>query len=156
MLALYICYYFAISKTYERVKEYQNQKTLLSKVNSSPNYLQLLKQKDNQLNQLLISQNSFSSISNQNDLLKFLNEYSLKFDVKIIDFKEPHSNKINELVETNYNFTLQGSYNGIISLLNQIENKPTVGFIKHVHFTKRRNYKTNLDELLVEIVLTKS
>lgn len=154
ILALYICYSFAIANTISYYKEYLLQKENLVDQNFSPNTLKQLTLKEKQLDRLLIQKNTSSSESYQNNLLKFLNTYAVRFDLKIVEFKEPYIVKSDNLTEVNYIFTLQGSYNGIILLLNQIENTPNIGFIRHVNFIKKRNYKSNTDELFTEVVLT--
>lgn len=154
ILALYICYSFAISTTITFYKESLSQKEALGNQDFSPKMISQLNQKEKQLDQLLTQQNIDTSESYQNNLLKFLNTNAIRFNLKIVEFKEPHSVKSDNFTELNYIFTLQGSYNGMISLLNQIENNNSIGFIRHINFVKKRNYKSNLDELFAEVVLT--
>ncbi|WP_136667703.1 general secretion pathway protein [Flavobacterium sp. H122] len=154
ILAFYLCYTFAISNTIKYYKEFLSQKEVLAGQNFSPKTISQLNQKEKQLDRLLENQQINISESYQNNLLKFLNTHAVKFDLKIVEFKEPHVVKANKSKELNYIFILQGSYNGIISLLNQLENNSNIGFIRHVHFIKERNYKSNIDQLFAEIVLT--
>ena len=111
-------------------------------------------QKEKQLDNILSQQSLKTSISEQNDLLKFLSVQSNLCNVRIVEFNEPYFFKSNNSIELNYVFTLQGSYNGIVLLLNQIENQSGIGYIRHVDFVKKRNFKSNLDELFAEIILT--
>jgi len=152
LVVLYICYSFAFSNTIDIYKQYQLQNEALNTDDFSTNTLKTLFVKEKQLDELLAKKLPSNSESSQNELLKLLNLYSNKFNLKIVDFNEPHSLIIKGKNVTSYIFTLQGSYNGCVTLLNKIESS-NIGIIKHVNFNKKRNYKYNSDELFVEIVL---
>lgn len=152
LVALYICYSFAFANTIDIYKQYQLQNETLNTDDFSANTLKTLFAKEKQLDVLLAQKQSVNPESSQNELLKLLNIYAKKYNLKIVDFNEPHSLRVKGKNETSYIFTLQGSYNGCISLLNKIESS-NIGAIKHVNFNKKRNYKSNSDELFVEIVL---
>jgi len=124
--------------------------------NSTPKLAHQLRQKEKQLDLLLSRYNITASESFQNDLLKQLTTYSDSYHLKIIDFKEPHIITEKGFTATSYIFSLEGSFNGCLALLNKIENNPTLGSIKHLTFTKKRNYKTNVDQLFVEVILQKN
>ncbi|MFE3872482.1 hypothetical protein ACFX5F_14745 [Flavobacterium sp. ZS1P70] len=123
---------------------------------SSPKLGHQLSQKEKELDLLLSRYNITASESFQNDLLKQLNTYSDSFKLKIIDFKEPHVISEKGFVSTSYIFSLEGSFNGCLALLNKIEHNPSLGSIKHLNFTKKRNNKTNADQLYVEVILQKN
>ena len=155
IIALYICYAFAISNTLEIYKEFQTKNDILIHNNSTLELVNQLLQKEMQLDKLLAKHHVKTSESYQNDLLKQLNFYSAKYNLKVIDFKEPHIIIEKNTTTSSYIFSLQGSFNGSIALLNKLENNPALGTIKHINFNKKRNYKSNLDELFVEVVLEK-
>jgi len=154
--ALYICYKFAIANTLHYYQEYVSKEELATTGYDTPQLALQLRQKEKQLDLLLSKYNISPSETFQNDLLKQLNSYSALYNLKIIDFKEPHIITENGFTTSSYVFSLKGSFNGCLALLNKIENNPTLGTIKHIDFVKRRNYKTNSDELFVEIILQKS
>ncbi|WP_281336001.1 general secretion pathway protein [Flavobacterium eburneipallidum] len=156
LIALYICYSFAISNTISYYKEYQSKSEMISENNSSPKLANQLRQKEKQLDVMLSRYNIKTSESFQNDLLKQLTAYGDSYHLKIIDFKEPHSITDKGFTTTSYIFSLEGSFNGCLALLNKIENNPTLGSIKHLNFTKKRNYKTNIDQLFLEVILQKN
>jgi hypothetical protein len=156
LVALYICYSFAISNTINYYKEYHSKNTMITDNTSSPKLGQQLSQKEKQLDLLLSRYSIIASESFQNDLLKQLNTYSDSYHLKIIDFKEPHSISEKGFVTASYIFSLEGSFNGCLAVLNKVENNPTLGSIKHLNFTKKRNYKTNMDQLFVEVILQKN
>lgn len=154
--ALYICYSLAISNTIKYYKEYLNKEELITDNSSSPKLAYQLHQKEKQLDELLSQYNIITSESFQNDLLKQLNSFCNTHHLKIIDFKEPHIITDKGFVSSSYIFSLEGSYNGCLSLLNKIENSPNLGSIQHLNFIKKRNFKTNVDQLFVEVILQKN
>lgn len=156
LICLIICYVFAVSITITYYKEYCSKKELLMDDNRNPKLVQQLQQKEKQLDLLLSKYDITASESFQNDLLKQLNSYSDIYHLKITDFKEPHILSEKEFVTTNYIFSLEGSFNGCLALISEIENSPTLGSIKHLNFTKKRNYKSNVDQLFVEVILQKN
>jgi len=156
IFTLYICYAFAIANTLGYYKEYSSQKELTENNVSSPATLKALVQKEKQLNNLLSKYNSADGDSFQNELLKHLSRLSKKNGLKIIGFKEPHVYPEKELKITSYSFSLEGSFNGILLLVNSIENNPSLGKVIHIAFVKKRNYKTNSDYLTAEIILQKT
>ncbi|MFV5701710.1 hypothetical protein ACM55F_07535 [Flavobacterium sp. XS2P12] len=156
LLALYICYTFAISNTITYYKEYHSKNAMITDNTGSPKLAYQLLQKEKQLDLLLSGYNITASESFQNDLLKQLNTYSDSYHLKIIDFKESHVIVEKGFVTTSYIFSLEGSFNGCLALLNKVENNPSLGSIKHLNFTKKRNYKTNMDQLFVEVILQKN
>lgn len=156
LIALYICYTFAFSNTISFYKEYHSKKDMITDNNSTPILSQQLHQKEKQLDLLLSHYKITVSESFQNDLLKQLTIYSDSLSLKIIDFKEPHILSEKGYTTTSYIFSLEGSFNGSLALLNKIENNPTLGSIKHLNFTKKRNYKTNVDQLFVEVIMQKN
>lgn len=154
--AFYICYRFAIANTVHYYQEYTSKKELVTTGYNTPELAVQLHQKEKQLDELLSKYNISPSESFQNDLLKQLNFYSAKYSLKITDFKEPHIITENGFITSSYVFSLKGSFNGCLALLNKIENNPSLGTIKHIDFEKKRNYKSNSDELFVEVILQKS
>jgi hypothetical protein len=156
LMCLIICYVFAISNTITYYKEYYSQKELLTDDDSNTKLVQQLQQKEKQLDLLLLKYDISTSEFFQNDLLKQLNSYSDIYNLKITDFKEPHILSEKEFVATSYIFSLEGSFNGCLALISEIENNPTLGSIKHLNFTKKRNYKNNVDQLFVEVILIKN
>jgi len=156
LLALFLCYSFAITNTISYYKEFESKSALITDNNSNPKLSSQLRQKEKQLDLLLARYNITASESFQNDLLKQLTTYSETFHLKIVDFKEPHVIMDKGFTATSYIFSLEGSFNGCLALLNKIENNPTLGSIYHLNFTKKRNYKTNVDQLFVEVILQKN
>jgi len=136
--------------------EYHSKNEMITDNSITPKLAHQLRQKEKQLDLVLSQYNITTSESFQNDLLKQLNTYSDTYHLKITDFKEPQITTEKGFVVTSYIFSLEGSFNGCLALLNKIENNPTLGSIKHLNFTKKRNYKTNMDQLFIEVIMQKS
>lgn len=156
LVVLYICYSFAISNTLNYYNEYKNKQQEIAEDSDTPKLVAQLVQKEKQLDQVLSNYDVKISESFQNDLLKQLTTYSDTFHLKIVDFKEPHIISQKGFITTSYTFSLEGSFNGCLALLNKVENHPMLGNIKHLNFIKKRNYKTNADELFVEVIMQKN
>ncbi|MBS7256709.1 general secretion pathway protein [Flavobacterium branchiicola] len=153
---LYVCYSFAIANTISYYSEYKNKQEEIAADSDMPKLVAQLVQKEKQLDQILSNNDVKTSESFQNDLLKQLTSYSESYHLKIIDFKEPHIISQKGFVTTSYVFSLEGSFNGCLAVLNKVENNPMLGSIKHLDFVKKHNYKTNIDQLFVEVILQKN
>ncbi|WP_291152167.1 general secretion pathway protein [Flavobacterium sp. UBA7680] len=155
-VVLYICYSFAISNTINYYTEYKNKEQEIAQDSDMPKIVAQLVLKEKQLDQILANYDVNISESFQNDLLKQLTSYSDSYHLKIIDFKEPHIISQKGFTTTSYAFSLEGSFNGCLAVLNKVENNPMLGNIKHLNFIKKRNYKTNTDQLFVEVIMQKN
>lgn len=153
---LYICYSFAIANTIKYYSEYQSKQDEIAVDSDMPKLVAKLIQKEKQLDQILSHYDINASESFQNDLLKQLTLYTADHHLKIVDFKEPHIFSNKGFTTTSYIFSLEGPFNACLSVLNKVENNPALGNIKHINFVKRKNFKTNNDELFVEIIMQKS
>lgn len=155
-IALYCCYALAISNTIQYYKEYQSKNQLITDNTITPKLNYQLHQKENQLDAILSQYKVSTSESFQNDLLKQLNNYAAAYHLKIVDFQEPHIVTEKNATSSSYIFSLEGPFNGCLSLLNKIENNSNLGSIKHLNFIKKRNFKTNVDQLFVEVILERN
>lgn len=156
LLVLYVCYSFAISNTINYYKEYKNKQEEIIADSNMPKLVGQLIQKEKQLDQVLANYDVNVSESFQNDLLKQLTSYSENYQLKIVDFQQPHVVSQKGFTTTSYIFSLEGSFNGCLALLNKIENNPSLGNIKHLNFIKTRNFKTNTDYLAVLVIIEKN
>jgi len=155
-IVLYVCYSFAISNTINYYKEYQVKQQEIAADSNMPKLVGQLIQKEKQLDQVLSQYDVNVSESFQNDLLKQLTSYSDSYKLKIVDFQEPHTISQKGFTTTSYIFSLEGSFNGCLAVLNKVENNPALGTIKHLNFVKKKNYKTNTDQLFVEVIMQKN
>ena len=155
ILTLYFCYSFAIEKTLDYYRKYKNQKELIDNTNNKPKLLANLLLKEKEIDQWL-SKNDYMSTSFQNELLKHLNNYGSIHNLKIVDFKEPHKIIENNTEINSYSFSVDGSFNNVLGLINTIENNPSLGFIKHMSAEKKINYKTNGEYIITTVIIQKN
>ncbi|CAD0005759.1 general secretion pathway protein [Flavobacterium salmonis] len=155
LLVLYLCYSFAISNTINYYKEYKNKQEEITADSNMPKLLKQLIQKEKQLDHILANYDINVSESFQNDLLRQLTSYGDNYQLKIVDFQQPHIISQKGFTTTSYIFSLEGSFNGCLALLNNIENNRSMGNIKYLNFIKTRNFKTNIDQLTVEVIIEK-
>ncbi len=156
LVVLYVCYQLAISKTVTYYKTYKAQQQSIADNHYNPKLAGELKLREKLLDTLLTQYKISTSASFQNDLLKAVNTYCSRYALKITDFKEPHQVTENGIRTTSYIFTVEGSFNGCLLLLNQLENSPKFGSIQHASFKKQTDYKSNTDKLYFEIILQKN
>ena len=155
-IALYLCYAFAFSNTLEYYSSYTTGKKLADGNANNPAYLKQLALKEQLLAKTLAAFTGATDASFQNELLKQLTALGNRHGLKIIDFKEPHIFVKDDIRASSYVFSLQGSFNGILLAVNGLENDPSLGYIKNITFTKKKNYKTNIDYLTAEVILQKN
>lgn len=156
LFGIFLCYQLAIKKTMIYYNDYKSKYLLISDSGLKQESLKDLNKKELELDTLISMNNLSNRDSFQNDLLKQLSFYAISNDLRIIDFKEPHVINSSGLITTNYFFTLEGSFNGSVKLLNNIENNFNLGIIKHISFLKKKDFKTDTDKLFVEVILQKS
>lgn len=151
-----LCYKFAISNTLAYYKEFKSNQELAKNNINDMAILENMVKKEKQLDRALEDYSTSVDASFQNSLLKQITTLSRKYNLKITDFKEPHTFADKTSKKVSYLFSLEGSFNSILLLINQLENNASLGIIKHVHFEKKRNYKNNTDYLTAEVLLQKN
>jgi hypothetical protein len=152
-IAICFCYTFTIKKTLASYVEYKARIQGAIDSREASATLFRLDQKEKNLNLIARSYNIAASGTFQNDLLKKLNSECHRNGLRIIDFKEPHINKDEDLITTSYIFTLEGSFNGTILVIRSLEKNPSLGKINHVDFHKKKDFKTNSLKLETQIIL---
>lgn len=92
----------------------------------------------------IISNSRNESTSLQNNLLNILNKYSQEHSFKIITFKEPHLGVTPDSTHiTSFQFTLEGKYKDLESVLYKLENEHSLGSLSHISFEKKKDYRLN-------------
>ncbi|SFJ00654.1 hypothetical protein [Olleya namhaensis] len=152
LLVLLIVYQLAISKTYDQKKQYTTLKKQELLFKNAPKQLSLLKQKEVYYDDLL-TKYQLDGSSIQNNLLKTINIFADKNNLKVINFLEPHRISKNELIINTYEFTVEGNYNNIIGLIHQLEQKTKFGEIINLQFEKKKNFKTGKNHLQSRVLL---
>lgn len=152
VLALIACYQFAISKTIVLKREYDNLKQQKTVFQNLPEQMAMLKQKKHYYDSIL-SKYHLDESSVQNNLLKTINTFAGKNDLKVVGFLEPHLYQKNELTLKTYQFTLEGNFNPILKLIYQLEQKTKYGEIINLHFEKKENYRTGNEYLQAKVLL---
>ena len=151
IVVLYLSYSFAISKTLFYRNQYNQNKEMTSEGNQ-PKVLANLRYKEKQID-LWMGKNSFLSSNFQNELLKQLTLSSDSYGLKIVDFQKPHVFIEKDTQTLSYSFSLEGSFNGVLQLISALENKQSLGQIKHIYTIKKNNYKINKDYLITTIIV---
>jgi hypothetical protein len=157
ILSMIGCYYFAFSKTIHYYKQFKKSNdVILDNLDNPAQTIPQLVAREAQLDEILSQYTALGDNSFQNELLKQINSLSGKYDLKVVNFTEPHITIENNMKVTSYFFSLQGSFNGVLLLINGLENNQAIGMIKHAAFIKKVNYRSGVDYLLTEVLLQKS
>lgn len=151
MLAI-ISYKLSISKTLDlrsEIKTLEN-KAQLSK--NSPQTLQNISARERFADSVLNS-NKLKNSSIQSSLLNFLNNETSKEGLEIVNFLEPHKPLDTISKKQSFQFSLRGSYQDIEKVIYKLENNYVLGFISHLYFEKKYDYKRNKSYLECNIIL---
>lgn len=156
IVSLCICYAFAFSHTLDYYRVYDKNMALTDSLISNSSMIQQLKFKEKQLDKFLNENKLVAGNSFQNGLLKQITSLSAVYNLYIIEFAEPiiHIDKNSKTY--NYAIKLQGNFNGMVMLINALENKATLGTVANVDFIKQKNYKTNSDYLTCSMILQRT
>lgn len=147
-----IAYKFAIANTLQLKKEYGSLQKEALVFDNMPLRLSSLKQKERYYDSLL-TEYQLRESSMQNSLLSAINAFADANQLKVIDFLEPHTIEQNDLTVNTYQFTLEGDYNAILSLVHQLEQHTKFGEIINLNFKKHKNYRTGRYYLQASVLL---
>jgi len=154
VLVVLIAYFFGISKTIEVSNQLSILKQKQQLYQSAPQQLALLANKEKALDQVL-QENNLTGLSLQNNLLEVLNKESLIHIFKITAFNEPHKyfDETTKSTVSTYQFEISGSYNSIIQVIHNLEQKYSFGNVVHLNFKTKKNYRTRKKSLLCSVFL---
>ena len=152
VLIVVIAYKYAIANTLQLKNEYGSLQREALVFDNMPLQLSSLKQKERYYDSLL-TEYQLRESSMQNSLLSAINAFADANQLKVIDFLEPHRIEQNDLAVNTYQFTLEGDYNVILSLVHQLEQHTKFGEIINLNFKKRKDYRTGKYYLQASVLL---
>ncbi|AXP80812.1 hypothetical protein CJ739_1726 [Mariniflexile rhizosphaerae] len=152
ILALFLCYHMAVSKTLVLKKEHDHLKSEAILFENTPKQVSLLKQKQLYYDGLL-SKYQLNGSSVQNSLLRTINAFADSTGLKVVGFLEPHTVLQNDLKVSTYQFTLEGDFNAILRLIHKLERDTGFGEIINLHFEKKTNFRTGKAYLQAQVLL---
>lgn len=151
-LLFVIAYQYSFSNTISAKKDYDSLKKETVAFDNMPMQLAVLKQKEKYYDSLLTIY-KLKDNSIQNSLLKTINSYTDAKDIKISNFVEPHQIEQGDSKINTYQFTLEGDYNSILTLIHQLEQNTKFGEVINLNFEKKKNYKTGKYYLQTHVLL---
>lgn len=152
LLVVILAYKYAIANTFKLKNEYKTLKQEAIVFDNMPQQLSSLKQREKYYDSLL-TKYQLGESSMQNSMLRSINTYAVANKLKVIGFIEPHKITQNDLAVNTYQFTLEGDYNAIISLIHQLEQDTKFGEVINLSFNKQKNYKTGQFYLQASVLL---
>ncbi|WP_111684201.1 hypothetical protein [Winogradskyella tangerina] len=153
ILVVFIAYKCAFSNTYIIKQELQMLQKEASVFDNIPLEISRLKQKEHYFDSIL-SEYKLTDSSIQNNMLGTINEFASSHNLSVIEFIKLHKIEQNELEINTYKFTIQGSYNEIITLVHQLEQRTKFGEIFNLKFVRKKNYKTGRYYLQAHILIS--
>ncbi len=156
LLSFIIVYKLAISKTLSYYNSYSDLNEELVEIHNNGNQENILQSRNKNLEKILNKLNyNNNSTNQQNNLLKLIGEEASKSNLKIVAFDEPKILIENKSKVTHYHFSVEGNFNKTLLLLNNLENNPLIGVIKHFSTLKKKDYKNNSNFIITNVVIEK-
>ncbi|WP_435261214.1 hypothetical protein [Tenacibaculum sp. nBUS_03] len=88
----------------------------------------------------------------QQEILEVITSKANKNEIIVTDIKPTHRYLENNYSIISNTFTLRGSYNSLVNIINQIERNFRKSKLNNVRFYKKKNFKLRREELFVELV----
>ena len=89
----------------------------------------------------------------QNNLLKSLNANADTLGFKLVVFNETHLFKKEQLEINSHVFTVEGKFDELLKLINNLEQKTRYGEIVHLHFQKKKDLRTRKERLEARVIV---
>jgi len=147
ILALFLCYQFAVSNT---ITEYQNYKQATRDaelLDASGRSLQVLHTKDQMLN-ILFNQFQLDTLHADKNLLVLVSDYCKKNDIKLKQYKPFSLSKKDSLEILTRIVTIEGNFIPCLQILYELETSGKTGRLSSADFksfTDPTDKKTKLD-----------
>ncbi|WP_298898619.1 hypothetical protein [uncultured Psychroserpens sp.] len=152
LLLAFFAYKYAISNTLKLRSEYNLLKQEVDIFDNMPLKLSTLKQRK-KYHDSLLAKYQLGESSIQNSILNTINTFTISNNLKVVEFIEPHKITNNDFTINTYQFTLEGEYNDMISLIYKLEQETKFGEFINLNFKKYKNYKTGKDYLQISVLL---
>lgn len=153
LILVWISYVFSFSKTLDLKKRLNTLKNEAALLENSTLKIQQLSKENQYYDSILKAKQISSDKSFQNNLLTTINSYTDTTNVKVVEFKNPHSFRKNGSTMLTYSFSLKGNFNQITQLIYILEQQFKLGKIISVNYTKKRDYRKRKNYLECTILL---
>lgn len=151
---LMLVYKLSITKTIALNNDVENLQKEYSVAQNLTSSFAILNQKERALDSIIKTQN-IKDGSVQNNLLEIIQSTSKNNEITISEFNEPHLfTEDNQTIES-YSFKLKGLFDDLQEVIYTLEQKYTIGSIKHFRFEKKKDFRQNRNYLECFIVLSR-
>lgn len=156
VLLFILAYKFSFSKTIERRSQYNLLVEQTGQKVASDKNSHYLRKQNSYYDSVLVKHQIFSKTTFHNKLLITLNEICKINALKLLKFEKPIVLEVNNsALQETYQFSVQGSYTDIISLIFELEQELKMGKLVSVSFEKKKNFKRSKELLECKIYLQK-
>ena len=143
-----VVYQLALSKTWSLYKENQQLSSKLNLIANNPNDLEILVNKEQQLNKRLENYIAKDSISNQGYLLQEMSTLCSKNKLILKEFPQAVGQDENDYHIRTIETAAQGNFIGLLKLAHALERSRNVGRLSALKFEKLMDYQTRKDVLI--------
>ena len=152
MALLWVAYQFAFKKTFQ-LKETIHQLTSdKAQLDNASGRLQFLQQQNSYLDSILQSNDLSANQTFEQNLLQKVNRLREDHKVKLLSLTEPHTYQTDGASVESYTLEVKGDFRNLMLFSNELE-KQRLGKFASVAFEKKKNYKTQREELTCRIIL---
>ncbi len=153
IVMLWLSYQLSFSKTIRLKKQVVALKKEAAIFDNISQNLLDLKQQNSYYDSILVSKKISVETSFQNNLLTTINTVTDSTNIDVVSFLQPHVFDIDDTRTNTYFFSLKGNFLEITQLLYTLEHKYKLGKIVSVNYSKKKNYRRNLDYLECAVLL---
>ena len=153
VLMLFTSYQLAFKKTFSLKTDVERLQKEIAMFENTPASIARLEVQQTYYDSIL-RVNKVTDASEQNSLLQAINAFGNDHDLNVVNFLEPHRFKNEDLTVTTYECSIEGDYNGLIQLLQELENNPRFGDVSHVRFEKKKEPRTRRVYLVVTLLIS--
>lgn len=150
VLLLFASYKLAINKTLLLKTEHKRLSSQVELFTNIPKQLSILTQKEKYYDSIL-GKMDMGDTSVQNNLLRTINQEAKTNTVNVMDFNQPHIYRMGESDLQTFSFRLSGNFTDILKVIHTIEQKGNFGEVVHVDFIKKKDYRSNTENLAATV-----
>jgi hypothetical protein len=150
-LSVIIIFQVAIKPTLEARNLYKEKNLLLESLSSAPLEIQTLREKLNQINHNLNSENK-TLYDTRDDLLEEISNFCIKNRIHVYSYPELHLYNNRSFVIESNRIVLKGTFKNLLKLIYHMETNVGFSRIASIRYYTELNRKTKREELFLEMI----
>ncbi len=152
IVMLFISYQLSFKKTLDLRKTQERLSKELSLLDNANDQMINLQVQNKQLEKVLLSNNVSLNQSFEQALFEKITDLSKKHRLQIVSFDKPHEYESDGANLLSYTIEVQGDFRNLMLFSSELE-QMRMGKLASTSFLKKRNYRTQRNELNCKIIL---